>query len=306
MQVTPIVKGLASYVPGMHSRRSKRRNMRSATAAYCYEVWLKHLTILDEHSGARLPDAVAELGPGGSLGLGIAALLSGASTYYALDIVEYSEDDLNLRLLDEMVDLFRQRKVTEVGWPVNRDLSISQVLSDDILEDALAPERVESIRAALRSPDGHADGITIRYIVPWNDPAVLRAGEVDMIVSQAVLEHVDELVDTYDAFARWLKPGGLMSHEIDFRCHGLTKQWNGHWEYPELAWRMIVGNKPYLINREPCSTHVRMMQERGFEVTCELRQHMQGIGRGQLSRRWQGMTDEDLISGTAVLQARLG
>jgi hypothetical protein len=53
---------------------------------------------------------------------------------------------------------------------------------------------------------------------------------VDLIVSQAVLEHVDDLENTYDAFAQWLRPGGRMSHEIDFHSRGLTMPWNGHWD----------------------------------------------------------------------------
>jgi hypothetical protein len=133
----------------------------------------------------------------------------------------------------------------------------------------------------------------------------VRRGEVDLVLSQAVLEHVDDLDKTYDAFVQWLRPGGYMSHEIDFRSHGLTKPWNGHWEYPDLVWKVIVGNRPYLINRQPCSAHVAMMRERGFRVIRELRQRMEGIPRARLAPRWRGMTDDDLVSATAIVQAQL-
>ena len=171
-----------------------------------------------------------------------------------------------------------------------------------MLAATLAEPRIEEIRRALTAPDGRAGSITIEYTVPWNDPSVIRRGEVDLIVSHAVLEHVDDLEDTYDAFAQWLRPGGRMSHQIDFRSHGLTKPWNGHWEYPDLVWKVIVGNKPYLINRQPCSRHVSLMTERGFEITRELRQRMQGIPREKLASRWQDMTDDDLVTATALIQ----
>ena len=66
---------------------------------YCYEVWIKHLTMLNEHDSVPVPKTFAELGPGALLGVGLAALLSGADTYYALDIIKYSEVDLSLALL---------------------------------------------------------------------------------------------------------------------------------------------------------------------------------------------------------------
>jgi len=307
MQLLPIVKGLASYVPGLHTSRARRRNVRFAKADYCYEVWLKHL-LLRSRSGAelRLPAALAELGPGGSLGVGIAALLCGAESYYALDIVRYSETEANLALLDDLVDLFRRRAPIRIGFPVEAEVAPGEVLPEGLLERTLTDERIARIRAALTSADGRDGPITIRYVVPWTDRTVLAPASVDLILSQAVMEHVDELEDAYDAFATWLRPGGWMSHEIDFRAHGLTRAWNGHWEYPELAWRLIVGNKRYLINREPCTGHVARLRSRGFEVTCEKRQRRDdGIPRARLAKRWQGMSDEDLVTATAVLQAQL-
>jgi hypothetical protein len=105
----PVSPGIASYVPGLYALRSRRRHFQAATANYCYEVWIKHLTMLNEHDSVAVPKTFAELGPGGSLGVGLAALLSGADTYYALDIIKYCEVDLSLALLGGLVDLFRNR-----------------------------------------------------------------------------------------------------------------------------------------------------------------------------------------------------
>jgi SAM-dependent methyltransferase len=301
----PVSKGIASYVPGLYALRSRRRHLQTANAKYCYEVWIKHLTMLNEHDSVPAPKTFAELGPGGSLGVGLAALLSGADTYYALDIIKYSEVDLSLALLRGLVDLFRNRTPVYTGWPIDAEVFPGHILTDDLLEATLAEPRIEEIHRALTAPDGRAGSITIKYTVPWTDPSVIRRGEVDLIISQAVLEHVDDLENTYDAFAQWLRPGGRMSHEIDFRSHGLTRPWNGHWEYPELVWRVIIGKKPYVINRQPCTTHVSLMRDRGFEVTRELRQRIEGIPRERLASRWRDMTDDDLVSATALVQARL-
>jgi hypothetical protein len=91
----------------------------------------------------------------------------------------------------------------------------------------------------------------VRYAVPWWASDVVEPGSVEMIFSQAVLEHVDDLRGTYAAMASWSTPTGFLSHEIDFRSHGLARDWDDHWTIPDRQWRVIRGRRPYLINRAP-------------------------------------------------------
>jgi hypothetical protein len=56
------------------------------------------------------PKVVAELGPGDSLGIGLAALVSGAEKYFALDVVEYTNIERNLKIFDELVTLFKNKE----------------------------------------------------------------------------------------------------------------------------------------------------------------------------------------------------
>ena len=313
MELTPIVKGFASYIPGLYDWRDRRRVSHRTTAQYSYHRWLGHLALLNQRHSCPVPATVAELGPGASLGVGLAALLSGADTYLALDLVKYSDIESNAELLRELVTLFRSRAPLDWTWlhdslgmPTDFDTAFPrQVLTDEVLADSLADSRIDEIFRALEAPDGRSGSITIEYTVPWTDPAVIRRGSVDLIISNSVLEHIDDLDGTYDAFAQWLKAGGRMSHAIDFRSHALTKIWNGHWEYSEPVWRMIVGRKPYLINRKPCSHHIAMMAERGFNITLELQQRTAGIPRNKLAARWQDMADDDLTCSAAILQTRL-
>src|SRR5882672_7706430 len=109
MEVIPVIKGIMTYVPGVTNQLAKRRTSGTASAKYCYEVWLKHLTMLWESGMRVIPDALAELGPGSSLGIGLAALLSGVRRYYALDVVGYANTECNLIVLDQLVDFFSRR-----------------------------------------------------------------------------------------------------------------------------------------------------------------------------------------------------
>ena len=49
-----------------------------------------------------------------------------------------------------------------------------------------------------------------------------------MVFYQAVLQHIDDLEETYKKIAQWLKPNGLMSHNIDFKSMGSADNWYGH------------------------------------------------------------------------------
>jgi hypothetical protein len=265
--------------------------------------------MLYEHAGVtKVPDTIAEIGPGKSLGVGMAALLSGANQYYALDVIRHAGETCNLRVFDELVALFENRTSRpKPGWPdysqhLDENLFPRHILSKSACEKNLAPERVSQLRSALKALDGSS---SIRYIVPWVSPDVIEAESVDFAFSTSVLAHVVDLRATYLAFYQWLKPGGLMSHQIDFRSHGLTPAWNGYRACSEFVWKLVCGKRPYLINREPLATHIQLMEEAGFEIVLQLKKFREdGINRAQLSNRWKNISDDDLNCAQAFVQAR--
>jgi hypothetical protein len=126
---------------------------------------------------------------------------------------------------------------------------------------------------------------------------------MDMIFSQAVLEHVEDLPAVYRALHQWLHPEGFMSHQIDFGSHGLTKDWNGHWTIGDRQWRLIRGTRPYLINRIPYSGHLMEQQEAGFAIVTNVITHRKPLPRESLSERFKSLTDDDLSTASAFLQS---
>ncbi len=282
----------------------------AASARYCYSVWLRHLVNANAVGLQNVPETVAELGPGDSLGVGIAALLSGVHTYYALDVVTYEGVEQNLALLEEIAELFRARAPIPNDddfaslKPALDSYAFPAFLNTAKLDEALSGERIERIRHALNwAPvDG---GPSIAYQVPWTDLSVIEPGVVDMVFSQAVLEHVDDLPETYQAMYAWLKPGGIMSHQIDFKSHGFAREWNGHWRYSDRSWRMLHGGRPWTINRAPVSAHVTEAEHAGMEVVNEQRvQRSSEIARSQLADSFATLSDADLGTAGVFLQAR--
>ncbi len=319
MKVQSFISGAISYLPGGNAwlferRKRKRKVAGTLNARYCYSVWLRHLCLANRHGVTKgVPATVAELGPGNSLGTGVAALLSGVSTYYAFDLVDHTANENNLRIFDELVSLFLNREpipdrkqfpqiVTELesyDFPSN-------IVTDERLEGALDEKRLAEIREDLiHIGDKKWTPKYITYVVPWNRAEVIRPSSVDMLFSMSVLEHVDELESTYRSMFQWLKSGGFMSHEIDFKCHGHADKWNGHWAYSDLAWRLIRGNRPFLLNREPHSTHLRLLKENHFELVADVKkQARSGIRREELAARFRNMSDDDLNTYNAFILSR--
>ena len=107
--IRQLLFGAATYIPGVYSLVTKRQR-EGSSARYCYAVWLRHLVVAHRHGLNFQPRIVVELGPGASLGVGLAALIAGAETYYACDAVRHANTDRNLELFDEIVALFRRRE----------------------------------------------------------------------------------------------------------------------------------------------------------------------------------------------------
>jgi hypothetical protein len=101
----------------------------------------------------------------------------------------------------------------------------------------------------------------------------------------------------------WLKPGGMMSHQIDFQSHHLTKQWNGYRAIPEFMWTLMAGRREFLINREPFSEHAKKYQVLGLRPLSEMKHiRSDGIGIDRCARRWKTLGSEDLNCSEAFVQ----
>jgi SAM-dependent methyltransferase len=312
MRLAPVARGLLTYLPALNELLPQKNSVgHTDSAAYCYGVWLKHLTLLRAHGLTTLPRTVAELGPGESLGVGLCALLSGADHYVGLDVVAHSNPERNQRILKDLIALFRARAANpDKGWPsvgsfLDARLFPSHILTEEVLERSLRPERLDAIHRAVTFPSS-LDSITAEYKAPWSDPRVVNEESVDLILSHSVLEHVVDLAATYKSLYQWLKPGGWMSHQIDFKSHGLTRRWNGFRACSETMWKVAMGRRPYMINRHPASVHLQLMQEAGFRVVHEQKfMRDDGIRRDQLAPRWADISDVDFnCSGLYVIATK--
>lgn len=308
LRAKALLAGLATWLPGYDRIRTTGG---TGSARYCYSVWLRHL-VLAHASGrmpAGVPRVVAELGPGDSIGIGLAALLSGATKYYALDLVRYSDLGKAHAILDELAGLFSRRKPIpgDDEFPAIKPSLPSRDFPDEIFGKeavfaALSPSRIAALHDAIERVRERPTMIV--YHAPWADPEVIQPASVDFIFSQAVLEHVDDLDGAYAAMRRWLKPTGVMSHQIDYRSHRKADSWNGHWAYSDFSWRIVVGMRPFLLNRAPHSRHRELLRAHGFELVREQAVRTPStLERQHLARRFRLLSDEDLTTSGAWMLA---
>jgi len=294
--------GLKSYLPFEWDYTGTGGTTR---AEYCYSIWLRHLTLVHECGLPTDPATLVELGPGDSVGVGLAALLSGTTTYRALDVVAHANADLNLRILDELAGLFEKRapipgptvfphvhpQISSYDFP-------HEIMSDARIQRGLADENVASVRDATRAlADAELSHERMRYVVPWNDVSAASPDSADMVLSQVVLQDVADLESVFRSMYSWLKPGGVMSHMIDFAGAIKDVPWNEHWTYSDWEWRLIRGNRPYYLNGLPLSAYLREFESHGFDVLKVTRvAGAGGVSRGALADRYRQVTDEDLAT----------
>ena len=308
LKVGQLLYGIATFLPGVAAIFG-RGGGDTQSARYCYSVWLRHLVTAFGNGMTAHPRVVAELGPGDSLGVGLAALVSGADRYHAFDVVRHAQIKRNQAVLEELIALFKSRADIpgEAEFPEVQPLLPSyefphHVLRDEHLQQTLADARLARIRDSVANQN--RPGSMLDYRTRWFDEQAIERASIDLLYSQAVLEHVDDLASSYRAMRLWIKPGGLLSHQIDFRCHNTAHVWNGHWRYSDLVWTLMRGRRSYLLNREPYSTHLRLLAESGFAfVGGRTARADSQVTPEELAPRFRHLTDQDLTTASALIQA---
>src|SRR5215831_19669917 len=151
LKVGQLLYGISTFIPGVAAVFG-RGGGDTQSARYCYSVWLRHLVSAFANGLPAHPRVVAELGPGDSLGVGLAALVSGADRYHAFDVVRHAQVKRNQAVLAELIDLYRARadipgeaEFPEVQPRLPSYAFPHHLLGEEQLADALAAERIARI-----------------------------------------------------------------------------------------------------------------------------------------------------------------
>jgi predicted SAM-dependent methyltransferase len=206
-------------------------------------MYFNHKSILSR-AGCEFPvGRLVEIGPGDSIGIGLMALIEGTSKYYALDAIEHADKLGNIKMLGNLKYQFEKLGTT------------------------LNPKIFKQIEFDILTTESHESNI--KYYAPWYDSNAIKEESVDLIISNAVMEHVLDLETIYKNTFKWLKPGGYVSHIIDYTAHEFSNIWYQHWEYSKPFWKFLMHGRKYPMNRMPHSFHEKCLLNAGFEVFTE-------------------------------------
>jgi len=305
-KVPHIVKGMLTWIPAVDAWRLRRiRASASDSPRYCYAVWFRHLVTLQKYGFDATKAKVGELGPGESLGVGLAALLCGARSYTGLDVTPFAKKTNLEQIFDDLAQMLVHKEPipNEVEFPhLFPKLDAYEFPTPLVLWDGLS-DRSKKIKDEIAL--GPNQGELVNYHAPWNSLHDVPEASLDLILSQAVLEHVNNLEEAYVAMFKWLKSGGYASHVIDFSSHHLSSRWNGHWSYSDWEWGLVKGRRQILLNRAPLSTHLAYAKRVGFEVvSIKSEEDHNGFDISTLSRQFATLNVEDARTRAAMVILR--
>lgn len=249
-------------------------------ASYAIAVFRNHY----EHVGSPAPGfTYLELGPGDSLATAAVAWAHGAEGGWLIDAGAYASRDIATYrpLISRLAELRNELNLA-------RDTTVLQ--NCDTIDALLAATNCRY----------REDGLMGLRAVP--------ATTVDVVLSQAVLEHVprQEFAATIGEFHRLLKPHGRMSHQVDFKDHlGGSLH---HLRFSEELWEKpwFARRSGFYTNRLALSEVTAALTATGFTVETASRTQWQDLplARRRLARQFHGLSDDDLRTSGALLTAR--
>lgn len=300
-----LIRGILSFIPFsylIYKRVTRTGSHSGSMARFCYSLWMRIFVTVDEIGHRNCLNNIGELGPSSSFGVGLAALITGAKSYTALDVVHFEIVEKNLILFDEIVTLFRNKtdipndeEFPQINLKLGSYKFPEKILTNEVLTDLLHEDRIEKIREAILnySNTGISDN-SINYLVPWSNFINELKNSFDFVFSRAVMEHIDDYAQTYFYLNQCMKSNAIMLHDIEYHNHKIGKHWNMHWCFPNVLWTLIKGKRPFITNRATHSMHITEINKNKFQIIKEYRNIKQSkIKRGCVSKKFKNISDED-------------
>lgn len=220
---------------------------------------------------------VIEIGPGDSIASAILARAHGAEQAFLID----------------------------AGMFASRQVSIYRTLADELKSSGLEAPCL----SGAKTLEQILNGCRAHYLTEGvRSFASIADGSIDFIWSHSVLEHIpaNELRLLMQEMRRVLKPGGYMSHNIDFQdhlAHGLN-----HLRFSSKCWEgPLFRNAGFYTNRVRATRMHALMSDEGFELV------EQGFGRwpsvpirrSALDMQFRDLDEAELLIRTSHVLARV-
>jgi len=217
----------------------KRAQMSVEEAVSYTQSIFQKIDPLIRNNGGWKDKKILEIGPGDSLGTGLWCLGAGAESYTAID-----------RFAVDLNQEFEADVLTSIKSKLGSN-------GKNLCSDALQ----------IGSGDSPYSGrIQYRNDLPIESaPNILGRSGFDIIFSNAVLEHVENLEATLSAMNDLLADGGLMFHDVDLRSHQTFENHPLQFlEYPRPLWHLMSSNNGEP-NRARMPRYLNILEALSFE-----------------------------------------
>lgn len=273
---------LARFAPALYIKltgQTGRGDSESETSVDIAEYFRRCVTdyrdILDipqaEFSDFLRDKVILEYGPGDIPGVALLLVALGARKVYC-------------------VDRFPLVKIA------SKNLNVIRQLAATLSEQERA--RLDQCFANPNAPEEGFNPDRIEYLVRPNGLSGLQH-EADLVLSRAVLEHVNDLEATFHDMKQALKQGALAVHQVDLRSHGLHV--SNPLDFllpPPWLWQLMHSHKG-VPNRWRADRYERIVEQLGvermvFKPTIQFSAGQVKAIRPQLSLDFRQVSDEQL------------
>jgi SAM-dependent methyltransferase len=239
---------ISRILPALYVKLTKQTGRGSEgespeeTARYfvsCFEDYFANIDIPREECRAFLTNKkVLEYGPGDTLGVALLMYAHGASSVTCVDRFPLSND------LGKSANIFRALLRMLDGEVYER--AISAFVEKGVPESGLRPELI-SYRVT-------ADGLCG------------ERHEYDLIISRAVLEHVNDLEGSIRDLKYALKPDAITIHLVDLKSHGLDRYRPFDFlTWPAGLYRLMYSHKGFP-NRWRVDKYLELLEKHGLGI----------------------------------------
>lgn len=274
-QVARLAPGLYVRLTGQTGRGDSDQESPEDIAAYFSQCVADYLAFagvpVDQAPSYFAGKTVVEYGPGDFPGVALLMLAHGARKVYAVDRFRM------VRLSEKNVGVWKALLASLHGEPRQRALAL------------------------LNNPQLPAEGFrreAIEYVVRPHGFSGLQQ-QADLVLSRAVLEHVDDLEGSFADMLAALKPGGLAMHQVDLKSHGLHRDNPLDFlAWPAWLWSLMYSQKGvpnrWRIDRYRQILHALPVQDRRLEPTLLASAADVAAVRNRLAAPFRELGDADL------------
>jgi len=205
----------------------------------CFDEYFEQLSVAkQDQTGFLQGKRILEYGPGDVPGVAILMVAHGADQVMCVD-----------------------------RFPLVR-MSPKNVQIVRIMLERLPPFLRGRAEACFKNASHPEQGFEPRFVDYLVRPSGLSGlvNEVDMVISRAVLEHVNDLPATFRDMYAALKPGGIAIHQVDLKSHGLHRRNPLDFlSWPTWLWSLMYSEKG-VPNRLRIDAYREAIAQSGLEL----------------------------------------